>query len=436
MNLFESQWENAKSQLLEGTDLTHNQDGSLNNTKRQVMGVLLENQKSWLMETAASGVTSAAQVAQLNKVILPVMRRVMPTVIANEIVGVQPMSGPVAQIHTLRVKYAETYGGATAGDEMFSPKNIAKYYSGDDGVAATNATNSSDGVNSDGSTLATHEVGGAFNPGAGAGYTNAMEGYAGRKVRIETLRQIVEARTRKLSASWTFESAQDAKAQQGIDIEEELMTTLAQEITAETDQEVLGHLRALAGTSNWNRAGDQAGTMTFDQANVTGTPTFIGDVHATLAIQINRAANLIASRTRRGAGNWCVVSPAALTILQSATTSAFARSTEGAFEAPTNTKYVGTLNGMMKVFVDAYAMDNTPVLIGFKGSETDAAAFYCPYIPLMSTGVVLDPNTMNPVVSFMTRYGYVELSSSSNSLGNAADYVQKIDINSATLAWQ
>jgi hypothetical protein len=95
-------------------------------------------------------------------------------------------------------------------------------------------------------------------------------------------------------------------------------------------------------------------------ANVTGTPTFVGDVHAALAIQVNRAANLIASRTRRGAGNWAVVSPTALTILQSATTSGFARTTEGVFEAPTNTKYVGTLNGTIKVYVNAYAADTDP----------------------------------------------------------------------------
>jgi hypothetical protein len=90
---------------------------------------------------------------------------------------------------------------------------------------------------------------------------------------------------------------------------------------------------------------------------VTGTPTFVGDVHAALAILINRQANLIASRTRRGAGNWVVVSPTALTILQSATTSAFARTTEGTFEAPTNTKFVGTLNNTMRVYVDQYAAD-------------------------------------------------------------------------------
>lgn len=396
MKLFESQWAGVKESLLEGADLTHNMDGSVNANKKQIMGVLLENTRRALMEAATVGATSATQIAQLNKVILPVMRRVMPTVIANEIVGVQPMLGPIAQIHTLRVSYSESVaGGVNAGDEALSPFDIARYYSGNSDV----------------------------NSPAGAA-TGTLEGTPGRGIKISTLRQTVEAKSRKLSARWTFESAQDAQAQQGIDVEQEVMAALAQEITAEIDQEILFHLRALAGT-----------TQTFSQAATTGTPTFIGDVHAALAIQINRAANIIASRTRRGAGNWCVVSPTALTILQSATTSGFARSTDGVFDAPTNTKFVGTLNNTLRVYVDGYGVDATPVLVGYKGNETDAAAFYCPYVPLTSSGIVIDPATMEPVVSFMTRYGYVELSNTATSLGNAADYVSKINIDTASLTW-
>jgi hypothetical protein len=233
----------------------------------------------------------------------------------------------------------------------------------------------------------------------------------------------VEAKTRKLSARWTFEAAQDAQAQQGIDIEAEIMAALAQEITAEIDQEILNSLRNLAGI-----------TLTYDQGAVSGTATFVGDEHAALAVLINRGANLIAARTRRGAGNWVVVSPTALTILQSATTSAFARTTEGTFEAPTNTKFVGVLNNSVRVYVDQYAADDTPVLVGYKGpGEIDAAAYYCPYVPLTSSGVVIDPNTFEPVVSFMSRYGYLELSNVASSLGNAADYLAGIAINTANL---
>ena len=204
------------------------------------------------------------------------------------------------------------------------------------------------------------------------------------------------------------------------------MAALAQEITAEIDQEILGSLLTLAGSAN---------QQAFDQSAVSGTATFVGDEHAALAILINRVANTIAQRTRRGAGNWAVVSPTALTILQSATTSAFARSTEGTFESPTNTKFVGTLNSAMRVYVDAYASDNTSVLVGYKGSsEADAPAFYCPYIPLMSSGVVLDPSTFEPVVGFLTRYGYVELTNTASSFGNAADYLGEIAVSNLSFS--
>ena len=385
--LLEHKWQETKQALMEG----------VTGTKAKSLDVVLENTRKYLSEAATSGATQSGNVATLNRVILPVIRRVMPTVIANELIGVQPMTGPVGQIHTLRVRYADTtVNGATniaAGDEALSPFKIAASYSGNDSDPAK------------GSATAT------------------LEGAAGKKLNVQILKQVVEAKSRKLSARWTFEAAQDAQAQQGIDIEAEIMAALAQEITAEIDQEILTSLRSLAGSA--------AGA--FDQSAVSGTATFVGDEHAALAVLINQQANLIAQRTRRGAGNYAVVSSEALTILQSATTSAFARSTEGVFEAPTNTKFVGTLNNSMRVYVDGYAATGTDVLVGYKGSsEADAPAFYCPYIPLMSSGVVLDPATFEPVVSFLTRYGYVELSNTASSLGNAADYLARISISNVS----
>jgi hypothetical protein len=384
--LLESRWQETKEALLEG----------LQGTRRSVMATTLENTRKYLSESATAGATSAGNVATLNRVILPVIRRVMPTVIANELVGVQPMTGPVGQIHTLRVRYSDSYSGSaggstTAGEEALSPFKIAEGYSG--------------------------------NTNGKADATAAKEGAAGNRLSIQILKQTVEAKTRKLSARWTFEAAQDAQAQQGIDIEAEIMAALAQEITAEIDQEILSSLTTLAGSQN---------QVAYNQAAVSGTATFVGDEHAALAVAINRVSNTIAQRTRRGAGNWAVVSPTALTILQSATTSAFARTTEGTFEAPTNTKFVGTLNNAMKIYVNTYAGSDT-VLVGYKGSsESDAAAFYCPYIPLMSSGVVLDPSTFEPVVSFMTRYGYIELTNTASSLGNAADYLGTVTISNAS----
>ena len=394
--LLEGRWDETKDALLEG----------LSGSKRNSMAVILENTKKYLRENASSGSTVSGNIATLNRVILPVIRRVMPTVIANELVGVQPMTGPVGQIHTLRVRYAQsltdTSTAATsvvAGQEALSPFTIATAYSTvPQGTTSTNAYT--------------------------GGNTSTLEGTGGKQISVQILKQAVEAKTRKLQARWTFESAQDAQAMHGIDVEAEIMAALAQEITAEIDQEILLSLSTLAATE-----------FTYNQATVSGTATFVGDEHAALAVLINRVANLIAQRTRRGAGNWCVVSPASLTVLQSATTSAFVRTTEGTFEAPTNTKFVGTLNGAMRVFVNSYASDTANVLVGYKGtSEADAAAFYCPYIPLMSSGVVLDPSTFEPVVSFMTRYGFVELTNTASSFGNAADYVGEIAVQNLSFS--
>ena len=394
--LLEGRWNETKDALLEG----------LSGSKRTSMSVILENTKKYLRENASSGSTVSGNIATLNRVILPVIRRVMPTVIANELVGVQPMTGPVGQIHTLRVRYAQSLTDSSAaatsvqaGQEALSPFTIATAYS----TVPQNTTTAT---------------------GYTGNNTATMEGTGGKQISVQILKQAVEAKTRKLQARWTFESAQDAQSMHGIDVEAEIMAALAQEITAEIDQEILLSLSTLAATE-----------YTYNQATVSGTATFVGDEHAALAVLINRVANLIAQRTRRGAGNWAVVSPASLTVLQSATTSAFARTTEGTFEAPTNTKFVGTLNGAMRVFVNSYASDTASVLVGYKGtSEADAAAFYCPYIPLMSSGVVLDPSTFEPVVSFMTRYGFVELTNTASSFGNAADYVGEIAVQNLSFS--
>lgn len=375
-NLFESNWSATKEALTEG----------LSGQRKQTMDVVLENAKRQLSEAASTGATGAGSVATLNKVMLPLIRRVMPSVIANELVGVQPMTGPVGQIHTLRVRYADTAAGVTAGQEALSPFALAQAYSGAPDATAT------------------------------------AEGTVGNKMSIQILKETIEAKTRRLSARWTFEAAQDADAMHGVDVESEIMAALAQEIVVEIDQEIIGSLRNLAGAG-----------QALDFGSLSGQSVYVGDRHAALAIEINRAANRIAARTRRGAGNYIVVSPEALTILQSASTSTFARTTEGSFEAPTNTKFVGTLNGTIKVFVDNYAADGTKVLVGYKGSsETDAPAFYCPYVPLMSTGPVMDPATFEPVVSFMTRYGYKELTNTASSLGNAADYVDAITLSNVS----
>lgn len=396
-----SKWLRIKEALTDG----------LPQKRAKQLGHVLENtrkefvsRQKYLMENASASAVSTGNIATLNKVILPIIRRVLPNVIANELVGVQPMPGPVAQIMTLRYVYGTTSTGAgtLAGEEMLAPlhvRDLAAAYSGNE-VAARPA--------------------GAL--------TAQLEGVPGNAVKLEMLKQVVEAKSRRLSARWTVEAQTDAQNQYGVDVEEELLAAVAQDITVEIDQEILRGLRALPPTPT--------AANTFDQSAVSGQATSVVDEFAALAVLIGREANRIAVRTRRGKGNWAVVSPTILTVLESARASAFARTTEGSFDAPTNNKYVGTLNNSMRVYVDNYADDDTPVLIGYKGSsEVDAATFYCPYVPLTTHGVVTDPNTFELVTSFYTRYGYVEFVNSATSLGNSADYLGLVGINAATLSF-
>jgi len=175
--LLESRWGETKQALLEG----------LKGTKHSTMGVILENTRKALLAESSAGTTTAGNIATLNRVILPVIRRVMPTVIANELIGVQPMSGPVGQIHTLRVRYANSMtdnsAAATstvAGEEALSPFKIAQAYS-----AGTGATQAS------------------FN----AANTAALEGQGGRQISVQILRQAVEAKSRRSPGSLDVRSS-------------------------------------------------------------------------------------------------------------------------------------------------------------------------------------------------------------------------------------
>lgn len=388
-NIFEGKvWDNVRTGLSEG----------LQGEKRKTFESVLDQTKNaMLRESATPGATNTGNIASLNKVILPVLRRVMPNVIANDLVGVQPLQGPVAQINTLRHTYTNTYGGVNAGTEALSPYEVAAAYTGNGDPAQPRAAQ-----------------------------TASIEGTPGKMLGVNIIKQTAEAKARRISARWTVEAVQDSDSQFGISLEDEVLAGLANEITQEIDQEILFRLRKLARTgSTYDMS---------DDTSFTGTPTFVGDRHAVLTTLINQEANKVAQLTRRGRANWVVVDTDALTALQSAGTSAFARTTDVNFSDPDNQKMVGTLNNQMKVFLDTYAVPGTPVLLGYKGStESDAGAFYCPYIPLMASDIVTDPNTFEKVVSFVTRYAYVELDNSASSFGNSADYVSKIAIPAGSI---
>jgi hypothetical protein len=248
---------------------------------------------------------------------------------------------------------------------------------------------------------------------------------------LEIVSQAVEAGTRKLQAGWTIEAMQDMNSQHGLDLESEITKAVSAEIVQEIDAEIIGDLLALAGT-----------VRTYDHIVIGApvyTPHFAGDRFAHIGIRINEVANEIARKTRRGPGNFIVVSPMMVSVLQSAAKSVFAPAVEGSFKGPNNTMLVGTLNGTIKVYSYLWnqaqpgttaPLGTDQILVGYKGGngETDAGYFYAPYIPLMSSGVVINPVTFQPVISLMTRYARVAFTDPTSSLGNSADYYGKVNV--------
>lgn len=456
-NLMEN-WTEAKEVILEG----------LSSKYKETVEAVLENQNNYinqLSETAAAGAISTGQVANFRKTLLPMIRRIIPGTIANELVGVQPMSGPVAQIFTLKYKYEENmthdpsrsqFGGfdIVAGDEAFSnTKYIRQFYSGSTGAAqdpgasgianpaaaeadidAATANGEGWGATNDattyttGTTLYGAPVGGSLYGGGG----DFLEGSGGRKMSLEIIAQVVEAKSRKLQAGWTIEAMQDIKNQHGLDVESEMSKALSAEIVQEIDAEIINDLLALAGT-----------VRSFDLADTSAPnymPAYIGDRFSNLGATINAVANEIARKTRRGAGNFIVVSPMMVSVLQTAAKAAWTPAIEGSFKGPNNTMLVGTLNGTIKVYSYLWnaaqpglsAPNGTDkILVGYKGgnSETDAGYFYCPYVPIMSQGVITNPTTFQPVMSLMTRYGKVVFTDSDTSLANSADYYGRINVS-------
>ncbi len=323
--LFEN-WSEVKEGLLDG----------LAGSRRQIVGTLLENQKQHILnETAASGAVAANDIAGFRKILIPMIRRIIPGTIATEIVGVQPMQGPVGLVYTMRYKYGEavtqpttpfspTTGSISAGDEMFGNNPaLRQFYSGQAGASAgapaaqpagasgiTNAAGDEAGIQAVAAT-----VGGAwpsslpaydtttfgpYGPDAiGQSYAGRLyggsgsfiEGSGGRTVKLEVVSQAVEAGTRKLQAGWTVEAMQDLKAQHGLDLESELSQVVSAEIVQEIDSEILTDLLALAGT---------VGTYDYSTIGIGPQyqPAFLGDRFANLGIIINAVANEIARKTR------------------------------------------------------------------------------------------------------------------------------------------
>jgi len=415
MELYEN-WTETKEALLEG----------LNESKKKILAPLMENQKQYLNEAVANG-TGLGAIAGFQKIMIPMLRRIIPATIGPELVGTQPMSGPVGLAYSLRFFFdqqVDAAGVPVAG--AFNPGNL-----GGVGVGAGDEIWGTNPVlrrfyTSGGAPLdATTGLASLF-PGDGttgvASLSEEAESKQGRNLRLEVLKQTVTAGSRKLQAKWSVEAMQDLNSQHGLDLEAEITAALSAEIVSEIDNEIINDLSNLAGTTD---------TYDFAATGAPYTPTSVVDRYAALGVIINKVANQIATKTRRGAANWIVVSPLIVSVLQSATKSVFAPVIGGTFEGPNNTKLVGTLNGNIKVYTYLYLDKigaDEQILLGYKGGsgEMDAGYFYCPYIPLMSTNVIIDPATYNPQVQLSTRYGKATFTNAATSLGNSADYYGRI----------
>jgi hypothetical protein len=439
MNLFEN-WSETKDVLLTG----------LSGEKRKVIDTLLDNQKQYnLNESAAAGATAAQDIAGFRNILIPMIRRIIPGTIATELVGVQPMKAPVGIVYSMRYKYNETIpapGTVTAGEEMFgNAEPVRRYYSGATDTAPAAGASGIDAAGQPNIAGVPSGQGWGANAGFSAldgctvgGSGGQIEGSGGRKVSLELVSQAVESKSRKLQTGWTIEAMQDLNSQHGMNIETEMTTGMSAEIVQEIDNEIISDLLALAGTvGNWD------GSL----PAVAGyyRPTFGGDRFAQLGTLINYIANEIGRKTRRGVANFIVVSPMIVSILQSAAKSVFAPAIEGSFKGPNNTMLVGKLNGSIKVYsylwnqtqsTDVGGTGDDEILIGYKGGngEQDSGYFYCPYVPLMSTGVIMNPVTMQPVMSLMTRYAKAQFTSTATSLGNSSDYYGKLVCSNVSFA--
>jgi hypothetical protein len=406
MELFEN-WQETKDTLLEGVPAA----------KVGYTSTLLDNQYKMLQETAAAGTTASTAIANFQKIAIPMIRRIIPNNIGTELVAVQPLTGPVGLVYSQRFVYGQSVTGTppvgqldqgfsiAAGDEIFANNSkTRRFYSTSDASAPAGGPAA------------------ATSTGQGA-LTSDYESFGGRLLTTELVKQTVTARSRKLQARWTPESAQDMKASQGIDLQTSLTAATGAQVISEVDNEIINDLIVLAGTTE---SFDMAGTF-------TGVPNYIGDRHAVLGVLINKVANEIGRKTRRGSANWVVVSPLVASVLQSASKAVFAPAVAGSFEGPNNTKLIGVLNGSIKVYTYVYHDTGTePVLLGFKGGdgELDAGYFFCPWIPLeaVAGGPVTDPNTWTQNLSLMMRYGKATFVDTQTSLGNSADFYGRISV--------
>ncbi len=359
--------------------------------KRSVTAVILENQQKALRESVAANNIAgggATEIDRYDPILISLVRRALPNLMAYDVCGVQPMTGPTGLIFAMKSRYS-----TQTGDE-------ALFNEADTDFSGT------------GTHAGSNPVSGSFTTGTGLTTASAEElGISGGgtfgEMAFSIEKTTVTAKTRALKAEYTVELAQDLKAIHGLDAETELSNILSQEILAEINREVIRTIYKVAKTGSASTA--TAGTFDLD---VDANGRWSVERFKGLLFNIERDANVIAQDTRRGKGNFIVCSSDVASALAMAGILDYtpALSTNLSVDDTGNT-FAGVLNGRYKVYVDPYSANtgaaNQFYVVGYKGTSAyDAGLFYCPYVPLQMVRAI-DPDSFQPKIGFKTRYGMI-----------------------------
>ena len=398
--------------------LNENSAGEIKDShRRAVTAAILENQEiafreeAQINEVAANSnasVTGGPGGANWNPVLIALVRRAMPNLMAYDLCGVQPMTGPTGLIFAMKSNYKTTRAGATAGDEALFNEAVTGF-SGDSSATQGAGTSGLEGVTdaTPDSSIAdeanTSAFGGAM-PTADAEALGTSGGSAFAEMGFSIEKATVTAKSRALKAEYTLELAQDLKAIHGLDAETELANILSTEILAEINREVVRTInsQAIVGALQDGIQTKGIFDLSTDADGRWSVEKFKG-----LVVQLEREANVIAKQTRRGKGNFMVCSSDVATALVAAGMLDYTPSLSTTLQVDdTGSTFAGVLNGRMRVYIDPYATGDY-VTVGYKGTNPyDAGIFYCPYVPLQMVRAVGE-NDFQPRIGFKTRYGMV-----------------------------
>ena len=374
------------------------------NHRRSVTATLLENQEKAIAEQNAQGMlfeaapaNNVASVSNFDPVLISLVRRAMPNLIAYDVCGVQPMNGPTGLIFAMKARYQ---GGSTSNREALFNEAETRFSGDSSGTHDSDNVSGYNGIDSDGDRLTSLAATGM--PTVDAEELGASTGSTFNEMGFTIEKSTVTAVSRALKAEYSLELAQDLKAIHGLDAETELANILSTEILAEINREVIRTINSQAkdGAQQANVTVNGVFNMSSDADGRWSAEKFKG-----LGVQIDRECNQIAKDSRRGKGNILICSSDVATALAAAGTLDYSPGISNNLNVDdTGNTFAGLLNGRIKVYIDPYA--NTDYCtVGYKGTNPyDAGVFYCPYVPLQMVKAVGE-ETFQPRIGFKTRYG-------------------------------